>query len=78
MFPLIIPPTTLKKYVAGKGKDVKKSQMLLAVFKKWGVELTDDNAADSYSLARIASGYATVDYEKSIQGNLKDQKYREK
>jgi Holliday junction resolvasome RuvABC endonuclease subunit len=78
MTPLIIPPTTLKKYVAGKGKDVKKSQMLLAVFKKWGVELTDDNAADSYSLARIASGYATVDYEKAIQGNLKDPKYREK
>lgn len=78
IFPLIIPPTTLKKYVAGKGKDVKKSQMLLSVYKKWGVELTDDNAADSYSLARLASGHAVIDYEKAIQKNIKEPKYREK
>jgi hypothetical protein len=28
--------------------------MLLGVFKKWGVEFSDDNAADAYSLARLA------------------------
>lgn len=48
-----IPPTRLKKFVTGKGQ-CKKNLMLLGVYKKWGVEYEDDNAADSYSLARMA------------------------
>ena len=68
--PLIVAPTSLKKYVTGKGNTGAKSQMMLQVYKKWKVELLDDNAADSYGLARIASGYATTSYEKEVLEKL--------
>ena len=77
-YPLIIPPTTLKKYVTGKGQGVPKSQMVLHVYKKWGVEFSDDNAADSYALARLASGYSKLAYEKEICEKVKDPKFRER
>lgn len=77
-YPYIIPPTTLKKYVTGKGTGIQKNQILLHVFKKWGVEFTDDNAADSYSLAHLASGRAELAYEREIYNNIQDPKYREK
>jgi Holliday junction resolvasome RuvABC endonuclease subunit len=76
--PLIVPPTTLKKYVTGKGNGVKKSQMMLSVYKKWGVELLDDNAADAYALAKIASKHAETEYEKDVLKLLSDPKHREK
>ena len=68
----------LKKYVTGKGQGVKKNQILLNVYKKWGVEFMDDNAADSYALARIAAGMADLSYEKEIITKTLDPKYREK
>jgi Holliday junction resolvasome RuvABC endonuclease subunit len=78
VYPLIVPPTNLKKYVTGKGNGVPKSQMLLYVYKKWGVEFTDDNAADSYSLARLVSGSHILEYEKDVYDKLQDPKFREK
>ena len=77
-YPVIIPPTVLKKYVTGKGQGVSKSQIMLNVYKKWGAEFSDDNAADSYALAHIAAGYATLSYEKEIYQKIQDPKYREK
>ncbi len=77
-YPLIIPPSVLKKYVTGKGTGVQKNQILLNVYKKWGVEFMDDNAADSYALARLAAGEADLAYEKQIIKNVLDPKYREK
>lgn len=47
-----IPPTTLKKYVTGKG-NAKKNQMLLSVYKKWGTSCKTDDEADSYALAQF-------------------------
>lgn len=47
-----IPPSTLKKYVTGKGNS-KKNQMLLSVFKKWGITCEDDNQSDAYGLAQL-------------------------
>ena len=55
--PLQVPPTSLKKFVTGRG-NAKKQEMLLEVYKRWGVELRDDNAADAFGLAKIASGLA--------------------
>ncbi len=49
----IIAPGTLKKFVTGDGR-AKKDLMLLKVYKKWGVEFSDDNLADAYGLARHA------------------------
>lgn len=77
IYPIIVPPTSLKKYVTGKGNAGKKSQMLLNVYKKWGVEFTDDNAADSYALARIALGLKNTEYEQDVLIALQEPKHRE-
>lgn len=49
----IITPGALKKFVTGKG-NAKKELMLLKVYKKWGVEFSDNNMSDAYGLARMA------------------------
>jgi hypothetical protein len=67
----------VKKYVTGKGTGVQKNQMLLQVYKKWDVEFDDDNAADSYGIARIVSGRNETAYEKEIINKLKDLKFRD-
>ena len=46
-----VGPTSLKKFVTGRG-NAKKNEMLLAIYKKWGIEFKDDNEADSYALAK--------------------------
>jgi hypothetical protein len=66
-YPTIVTPSTLKKFTTGSGA-AKKSGMMLAVYKKWGFETSDDNLADAYSLARVAmavhTGTAELAYEK--------------
>lgn len=66
-YPTIVQPGSLKKFVTGNGA-AKKNNMLLAVFKKWGFETSDDNLADAYSLARVAmavhTGNTELAYEK--------------
>jgi Holliday junction resolvasome RuvABC endonuclease subunit len=74
--PLQIPPMTLKKYATGKGT-AKKQEMLLQMYKRWGVEFNDDNAADSYALARLAAGVAIDAVERAITEQIKDLKYRD-
>jgi Holliday junction resolvasome RuvABC endonuclease subunit len=74
--PLQIPPMTLKKYAAGKG-NAKKQEMLMQIFKRWGIEFNDDNAADSYALARLASGATMGAIELAIVEQIKDPKYRD-
>ena len=76
--PLIVPPTSLKKYVTGKGQGSSKGQILLHVYKKWGVEFSDDNAADSYGLAHIVSGQAKLSYEKEVYEKLQTADHRER
>jgi hypothetical protein len=56
LWPLIIPPTSLKKFVTGKG-NAKKSEMLLGVFKRWGESFADDNQADSFALEKFGQAY---------------------
>lgn len=74
--PLQVPPMTLKKYAAGKGT-AKKQEMLMQIYKRWHIEFNDDNAADSYALARLAAGIANTEVERQIVEQLKDPKYRE-
>lgn len=76
-FPLQVAPATLKKYITGKGTGVQKNQILLHVYKKWGVEFPDDNAADSYGLARIAASLGGTAYEHDVIDKLRDPKYRD-
>jgi crossover junction endodeoxyribonuclease RuvC len=49
---VIVPPSTLKKYVTGKG-NANKVAMVAAVKERWGQEFKDHNAADAYSLAKL-------------------------
>jgi Holliday junction resolvasome RuvABC endonuclease subunit len=69
-YPLIVPPTSLKKYVTGKGQGVSKSEIMLQVYKKWGAEFSDDNAADSFAIAKIVSGSHSLQYEKDVYDKL--------
>jgi Holliday junction resolvasome RuvABC endonuclease subunit len=74
--PLQIPPMTLKKYAAGKG-NAKKQEMLLQIYKRWGIEFNDDNAADSYALARLAGKISEGVVEDAVAEQIKDPKYRD-
>jgi hypothetical protein len=78
IYPLIVPPTNLKKYTCGKGTGVSKSQMLMYAYKNWGVEFNDDNAADSYALAHLVSGLGKRTYEREVYAKLQDPKFRER
>jgi len=53
-------PLQLKKYACGEGKNQKKSLVVLDVYKNFGVEIRDEDLADSYVLARIAHDYHTL------------------
>ena len=75
-FPLKVPPMTLKKYAAGKG-NAKKQEMLLQIYKRWGLEFLDDNAADAYALGRLVSKTAINEVEKAVVEQMQDPKYRD-
>jgi crossover junction endodeoxyribonuclease RuvC len=51
---IIVAPTTLKKFISGKG-NAPKDQMMMEVYKRYGVTLTNDNLCDAYALAMIGS-----------------------
>jgi len=47
----VIKPTTLKKFITGKG-NAKKSTIIKEVYKRWGFNTDNDNTADAYGIAR--------------------------
>jgi Holliday junction resolvasome RuvABC endonuclease subunit len=66
--PLIVSPSSLKKFATGKG-NVPKDNVMLAVYKKWDAEFTSNDLADAYTLARIAYAVdngADLEYEKAV------------
>jgi hypothetical protein len=75
-YPLKIPPMTLKKYAAGKG-NAKKQEMLMQIYKRWGIEFNDDNAADAYALGRLAGKTAIDKIEEAVAKQIEDPKYRD-
>lgn len=48
--PTVVPPTSLKKFVTGKGT-ASKDDMVSAVQSKWAKDITNNNIADAYGLA---------------------------
>ncbi|MNO43382.1 Crossover junction endodeoxyribonuclease RuvC [compost metagenome] len=48
-----VAPSQLKKFVSGNHQ-AKKSEMMKAVYKKWGFDTDSDNIADAYGLAKLA------------------------
>ncbi len=57
---VIVAPTTLKKFVTGKG-NAPKDLMLLETYKRYKVDITNDNIADAYGLARIGEALLNPD-----------------
>lgn len=49
---IVVPPTSLKKFVCGKG-NAEKSMMIREVYRRWGVEAADDNQADAAGLLMV-------------------------
>jgi len=57
--PLIsVAPSQLKKFVAHKSS-ADKDEMMAAVKDKWKLDIRQDDMADAYGLARVASVYAS-------------------
>jgi Holliday junction resolvasome RuvABC endonuclease subunit len=53
---LIISPTSLKKFVTGKG-NAPKDIMMMKALAKYGIEFTDNNICDAYCLAKMGQAY---------------------
>lgn len=51
---LTVSPTSLKKFVTGKGNS-NKDLMMLEVFKRWGYSSTTNNVADAVALALLGA-----------------------
>ncbi len=51
--PTVVQPTSLKKFVTGKGT-ASKDDMVAAVQSKWNKSITNNNIADAYGLAEYA------------------------
>lgn len=52
---VIVAPKQLKKFATGRG-NADKAAVVVAVYKRWGVEVQTDDEADAYALARIGLG----------------------
>lgn len=48
----IIPPTSLKSYIAGNGH-AQKEEIQAAVLRRFGLSFDDDNEADAFGLAQL-------------------------
>lgn len=75
---LEVPPSQLKKFATGQG-NANKEIILQQVYKRWGVEFSDNNQADAYVLAQIGRAYLgeTDDltaFQQEVIANLKGEK----
>jgi crossover junction endodeoxyribonuclease RuvC len=57
----LVPPTSLKLFITGKG-NAKKPQMAAAVKERWGFESKSDDVVDGYALARLGEHIAKSDF----------------
>ncbi|QSY98692.1 crossover junction endodeoxyribonuclease RuvC (plasmid) [Rhizobium bangladeshense] len=55
---IIAPPNTLKQFATGKG-NVGKGVIIKEAFKRWNIDVSDDNEADAAVLSLMANAHAT-------------------
>jgi crossover junction endodeoxyribonuclease RuvC len=48
---IIVAPTSLKKFITGKG-NYPKDQVILEIYKRYGISFDDNNLADAFGLAQ--------------------------
>lgn len=53
---IIVPPASLKQFVADHGQ-AKKEQMRQAVLRKWGHDVAQDDECDALGLAQVARAF---------------------
>ncbi len=64
----VFPPSAIKKHMTGKGV-APKEVMMLQVYKKFGIEVEDNNQADAIAMSNLAStGYKLEKKEKAKKG----------
>jgi crossover junction endodeoxyribonuclease RuvC len=49
---VVVPPTTLKKFITGAGNS-KKDMMMLEVYKRYKISFDNNNLCDAFSLAKL-------------------------
>lgn len=79
---LEVPPSQLKLFATGKGNSAKEV-ILQQVYKRWGVEFSDNNQADAFVLAKIGEAYlgatdGLTDFQLDVIANLKGEKPKKK
>ena len=79
---LEVPPSQLKKFATGQG-NANKEIILQQVYKRWGVEFSDNNQADAYVLAQIGRAYLggmddLAAFQQEVIANLKGEKPKKK
>lgn len=71
---LDVAPAALKKYAAGQG-NVNKPDVRMAVYKRWGIDITNDNLCDAYVLARIAEAHLQYSFNPVQFGKITQAQY---
>lgn len=51
---VIVAPSSLKKFITGKGTG-QKDLVMLEIYKRYGVTMSDNNEADAYGLAQVGT-----------------------
>jgi len=70
----IVQPTMVKKYITGKG-NAHKDLIMMTVFKKFGIETTNNNEADAIVMADMAfEGYHPQKISKTTKKTKKEKK----
>lgn len=66
---IAVSPTTLKKFVTGRG-NAEKSDVKLWCLKNWEMEFADNNQADAFGLAKFGECYLCPDSFRSWQRDM--------
>ncbi len=51
---VIVPPKTMQKIITGTGNGAGKGPVMVALYKRFGIEITQDDQADASALAVVA------------------------
>lgn len=69
--PIEVPPKTLKKFLTNSG-NADKNQVLKEVYKRYHVDLPDDNMADAFGLAKFGQALSSTDELPAFQVEIID------
>lgn len=56
----VVPPTSLKKFITGKG-NAQKADVRMGVYKRYGQDIANDNLCDAYGLCRMGFSFLQFD-----------------